>query len=476
MDRLDDAIAAFESSLRIRPGDPDTQAQYSETLRLAGRFRESLDAARRGRGADPNHGQLQIQEVRALAALQRPGEALAAITQAAAQHPENADIAAELAQMLEYAGKPAEAAQAWHDVLLRDADDAGALAGLITLEGDKLSPDMLARAERAASDDSHSSADRRTLHKAFGDRADRVGDFATAMAHFESTNLLRAAELKAQGISFDPLSLHTSVDRQTSVFDRAAMDRLQSLGSPTQVPIFIVGMLRSGTSLCEQILSSHAAIAGAGELTDIQAIARVLSRDEIGEPYPECVLKLDEALSAKMADRYLARLRDVSQTASRIVDKYPTNFRHLGLIATLFPQASIIHCQRDPMDTCFSCLTQNFDAPIPWAVDQQALGAFYREYARLMAHWYEVLPGRIHRFVYEEVIGDIQSAARALIQHCGLDWDPNCLEFHEASRMVRTASYRQVRQPIYSRSVGRWRNYKRFLEPLQVALIGLADT
>lgn len=475
VDRLDNALAALESSLRIRPGDPGTLAQYAETLRLAGKFRESLDAARRGIGVAPDHGQLRVQEARALAALQRPEEALTAITRAAAQHPDSADIAAELAQMLEYAGKPAEAAQAWRNVLLRDADDAGALAGLAVLEGEKLSPDMLVQAERAAANETRSSADRRALHKALGDRAERAGDFAAAMAHFESANALRAVELKGQGIAFDPLSLRASVDRQIEVFDRAAMDRLQSLGPPTQVPIFVVGMPRSGTSLCEQILSSHAAVAGAGELNDIQTISRTLSRDEIGEPYPECVLMLDQPLTAKLADRYLARLRDVSQTAIRIVDKHPINFRHLGLIAALFPQASIIHCQRDPLDTCFSCLSQNFDAPIPWAVDQQALGAFYKEYVRLMAHWDEVLPGRIHRFVYEEVIGDMESAARALIHHCGLDWDPNCLAFHETSRVVRTASYRQVRQPIYSRSVGRWRNYKQFLEPLQLALSGPAS-
>jgi tetratricopeptide (TPR) repeat protein len=475
VDRLDDAKAAFEASLRIRPADPDTLAQYSETLRLAGRFRESLDTARRGRGLDPAHEQLQVQEARALAALQQPEDALAAITQAAARHPENADIAAELAQMLEYAGKPAEAARAWHGALLRDADDADALAGLVALEGNNLSPDILARAERVAADDNHSSADRRVLHKALGDRADLAGDYAIAMAHYKSANLLRAAELKAQGIAFDPLSLRATVDRQIAVFDRAAMDRLRSLGSPTQVPIFVVGMPRSGTSLCEQILSSHAAVAGAGELNDIQAIARVLSRDEIGEPYPECVLLLDRPLAAKLADRYLARLRDVSQTASRVVDKHPINFRHLGLIASLFPQAAIIHCQRDPLDTCFSCLSQNFDAPIPWAVDQLALAAFYREYARLMAHWDKVLPGRIHRFVYEDVIGDMKTAAKALIQYCGLAWDPNCLAFHETNRVVRTASYRQVRQPIYSRSVGRWRKYEPFLQPLMAALHGRID-
>ena len=158
--------------------------------------------------------------------------------------------------------------------------------------------------------------------------------------------------------------------------------------------------------------------------------------------------------------KYLARLDEISSTAPRVVDKHPINFRHLGLIAALFPKAAIIHCRRDPLDTCLSCYAQNFNAPIPWALQLDSLGFYYREYERLMVHWYEIMPGRILDFVYEEVVGDVETSVRRLIDHCGLPWQAQCLEFHQTQRIVRTASHLQVRQPLYSRSVGRWRNYE----------------
>jgi hypothetical protein len=292
------------------------------------------------------------------------------------------------------------------------------------------------------------------------------------MAHYSAGNELRLQELSAQGIEFDAHALAESVTRQISVFDAATLARLQVVGSDSALPIFIVGMPRSGTSLCEQILASHGDVAGAGELNEMQAIARDLPQlcGESATGYPDCAARLTQQTAARAADRYLERLRDVSATAKRIVDKHPINFRHLGLIATLFPRAAIVHCRRDALDTCFSCFAQNFDAPIPWAVRQESLGAYYRAYERLMAHWQAVMPGRIFDFIYEEAVGDLEPVARRLIAHCGLSWQPQCLEFHKTQRMIRTASYRQVRQPLYDRSIGRWRNYETYIDPLRRAL------
>jgi hypothetical protein len=213
-------------------------------------------------------------------------------------------------------------------------------------------------------------------------------------------------------------------------------------------------------------------VAGGGELNEMQTIARTLPR-LVGDPstaYPECVRKLGPDAAREACDRYLGRLDDISGTAPRVVDKHPINFRHVGLIATLFPKAAIIHCRRDPLDTCLSCYTQNFDAPVPWSLRQESLGRYYREYERLMSHWYEIMEGRILDFVYEEVVADIEGSVRRLLAYCGLPWQPQCLEFHHTQRIVRTASHLQVREPLYARSVGRWRNYESFLEPLKRAL------
>jgi hypothetical protein len=305
-----------------------------------------------------------------------------------------------------------------------------------------------------------------------GDLRERSGDYAAAMQHYAAANEIRVRELAGLGITFDPDAHAAFVARQVAAFDAESLRRLQSLGSPSTRPIFIVGMPRSGTSLCEQILASHEDVVGAGELNEMQAIARSLPR-LAGDPssaYPECIGLIGPEHAREASERYLRRLDDISSTAPRVVDKHPINFRHLGLIAALFPQAAIIHCRRDPLDTCLSCYAQNFDAPIPWALRLDSLGIYYRQYERLMAHWQKIMPERVLEFVYEEVVADIEGSVRRLIAHCGLSWQPQCLEFHRTQRVVRTASHRQVRQPLYSRSVGRWRNYEPFLEPLRRAL------
>jgi hypothetical protein len=406
--------------------------------------------------------------------LQRPEEALAIVRSAAKAQPLDVNLQAEFAQMLEYVGALAEAAQVWRGLLDHQPPDADALAGLIALEREKAPAELVRQAEVLADDVAQAAADRCTVHKALGDLREQGHDYAAAMHHYAAANELRLQELARQGIAFDPDALAAFVTRQIAAFDDEKLHRLRALGSTSARPIFIVGMPRSGTSLCEQILASHGDVVGAGELNEIQAIARALPR-LAGDPsmgYPECMGRLGPEAAREASERYLARLNDFSSTAPRVVDKHPINFRHLGLIAALFPNAAIVHCRRDPLDTCLSCYVQNFYAPIPWALRQDHLGIYYREYERLMAHWYAIMPGRIFDFVYEEVVGDFESSVRRLIAHCGLPWQPQCLEFHQTQRIVRTASHRQVRQPLYSRSVGRWRHYDSFLQPLKQALKG----
>jgi len=485
LDRLEEAIDALRASLRSRPGHVETLAQLAETLRLAGRPRESMAAVQRGEQLEPDNLRLQIQKSRALSALQRTDEALDVISQAAGTSVGDVAVRAELAQLLEYAGEGAKAARVWHEVLTLNPDDADALAGVIGLERDRAMPELLARASTVADREATPSPDRRVLHKALGDHADRAGDYRCAMSHYAAANGLRAVELSAQGLAFDLEALQASVDRQIAVFDAALLRRLESVGSSSSVPVFVVGMPRSGTSLCEQILASHSEVAGAGELNEMQAIARELPNltamgpGSVAIGYPACLQDLDASAAERLCERYLRRLRDVAADSARVVDKHPINFRHLGLVAGLFPQAAIVHTRRDPLDVCFSCYAQNFDAPIPWSLSQESLGLYYREYQRLMAHWHRIMPGRIHDFVYETVIEDLEGAARRLIDHCALPWDGNCLSFHETRRVVRTASYRQVRQPIYKGSVGKWRNYAAALQPLaqilQTAIPDLPD-
>ena len=231
-------------------------------------------------------------------------------------------------------------------------------------------------------------------------------------------------------------------------------------------------MPRSGTTLIEQILDSHPEVYGAGEINDLQAAAferggataATLSAPESAwRMRPEDFLGLGEA--------YLARLQSRSGSATRIVNKTNENFRHAGLIALALPQARIIHVRREPLDTCVSCFSTLFLEDLPYTYDLAELGRYYRAYEALMAHWRRVLPpGMMLEVRYEDVVADLEGEGRRILAHCGLDWDPRCLDFHKNDRSVRTASATQVRQPINARSVGRWRAYEPFLGPLIEAL------
>jgi hypothetical protein len=232
-------------------------------------------------------------------------------------------------------------------------------------------------------------------------------------------------------------------------------------------------MMRSGTSLVEQILASHPRVFGAGELPDVGLLLKELpQRLGTAQEYPECASLLDAPISRSLAEKYLAKLRHLGGQAARVVDKMPFNYLRLGLIAALFPVAKIIHCRRDPLDTCLSCYFQNFSGSHPYTFDLSDLGYYYREYQRLSAHWTNVLPLKVFDLNYESLTADLENESRRLLDFCGLDWDDRCLRFNETQRVVRTSSVLQVRQPIYRNSIGKWKQYEAHLQPLIEALRG----
>jgi Sulfotransferase family len=229
--------------------------------------------------------------------------------------------------------------------------------------------------------------------------------------------------------------------------------------------------MRSGTTLAEQILASHPRVHGAGELPIVGTLINSLpQRLGTTESFPEVMAKLDATVTRQVAEAHARLLQEHGGAAERVIDKLPGNYLNLGFIATLFPKARIIHCRRDPVDTCLSNYIQNYQGSIPYARDLVHLGRYYRAYARLMAHWAKVLPVPIFELQYEEMTAGPEALSRRLIAFCGLEWDERCLRFHETQRVVRTASVLQVRQPIYRSSVGRWKRYEAFLQPLTETL------
>jgi hypothetical protein len=254
------------------------------------------------------------------------------------------------------------------------------------------------------------------------------------------------------------------VTRTLSAFDRRALEALRPAGLATRRPVFVFGMPRSGTTLAEQILASHSQVHGAGEVLFWQFAAD----DELAAPAPQRA-----ATIAALGRRYLELFAALPSAPVRVIDKLPSNFKNLGLIHAALPEARFIHLERHPLDTCLSIYFQGFSAAHAYATDLGDLAHYYREYRRLMAHWRATLPSHLLLEVrYEELVDEPETWSRRMLEHIGLPWDPRCLEFHRSDRPVLTASNWQVRQPIGKSSIGRWRRYERFLEPLRAALGG----
>jgi Flp pilus assembly protein TadD len=394
--------------------------------------------------------------------------ALAAFDNAVRLDPDNLVLAMERADILVAMGRMDEAAPIYRAAI---AGDIRKVVAMISLGfASKFAPDdpipdqMVALLET----DNLPPKARRALRYAAGKALVDQGKYDAGFAQFTAS--------KREDVQSFALDQHLAQFAKTKDdFSAEFIASKQLSGHPSARPIFVIGMPRSGTTLTEQILASHPQIAGAGELPDIRLIAIELG---LGAADPDLffrnVAALTENQMRKLAARYLATLKRHGRDAVHIVDKMPHNFALLGFIAILFPNARIIHCARDPMDTCVSCFTQLFTTGHGYNADLTILGQYYRGYADLMAHWQTVLPGRIYDFHYEDVVSDQHAASRALVASTGQPWDDACLSFHQTERLVHTPSRWQVRQPIYTSSLQGWKKYAAHLDPLRAALGPLA--
>jgi tetratricopeptide (TPR) repeat protein len=301
-----------------------------------------------------------------------------------------------------------------------------------------------------------------TLAKALED----VGDYERGFRY-----LSRANALKRSRLEYDIGADLRFMSRVQGVFGDDLFQRFSGVGSDTERPILIVGMPRSGTSLVEQVLASHPAVHGGGELghlAEIGAAVAVLSDGRLG--FPEGVAQVRPDDLARLGLGYDQRLQLAAGDVPRVTDKNPFNFAFLGLAELIVPRAHVIHCVREPLDTCLSCFKLDF-AEVQFAFDLDELGRYYQGYAHLMDHWRRVLPsGWILDVSYERLVEDVERETRRMLAHCGLDWDERCLDFQRTERNVQTASFAQVRQPVHGRSVDRWRRYEPYLGRLIAAL------
>lgn len=307
-----------------------------------------------------------------------------------------------------------------------------------------------------------SEVTRSYLHFAAGKACDDMADFKQAFSHYLKAN-------KLAGKSYDPSQKEALFKDIIFHYSHDVMEKSTGAGHLSDQPIFIVGMPRSGTSLVEQILASHSSVFGAGEVHDLATVIASASSQNPGKrSFPLWLTGMNPANFRLMGKTYLDRLArhcDDGQYV-RIVDKQPLNFQYLGFIKQILPNAKIVHTTRDAMDTCLSCFFQNFTQGQEYSFNLSHLGYFYTHYRRLMSHWLRLLPGSIYEINYERLLGNPEQEIKQLLQFCDLPYEPECIAFHRTQRTIKTASFHQVRQPLYQNSRNRWLNYKQQLQPL----------
>ena len=489
--RLDEAVAHYRQALTLDARYVDALNNLGNVLRDRGERREAASLYRQGIELDPRRAESHCSLGTVLFELRLVDEAAASFRQALALRPDYAPAHLSLGLALRQQRRPAEAEVSCQAALAIDPIYVDALAFLGELRADRgqfaeaeelfqraitIRPDFaparvsIATHRKMTSDDGEwltgahallakrlSLADEISLRYALGKYFDDVRQYDSAFSHYRQANELT----KRYGASYDRAKLTERVDRIIRSCDAEWIRETREHASMSELPVLIVGMPRSGTSLTEQILASHPAVYGAGEVIFWNA-AYDAYRDAERDG------RAGAELMAGMARDYVDRLTSFSTGAQRVVDKMPANFLYAGFIHAALPQARIIHMQRHPFDTCLSIYFQNFFNIDSYANDLDDLAHFYGQYLRTMNYWRTVLPeSTLLEIPYEALVGEPEVQVRQMLAFVGLPWDPHCLNFHQTDRVVITASKWQVRQKITKGSVGRWRNYESHIGPLR---------
>jgi len=463
------AARAYQAALNLHPVRVETLTDFATVLTQLGAYTDALKCHERAMALAPNSPRVHAGHAATLKAARDIPASVDACRRSLALAADNPEVWLLLGGNLAALGQFEEAISCHRKALELQPDRIEASRRMAAAGAAIDDPDERDRLRAVAESADAPTAERISACFALGTVLDKAGQYDEAFQRFAAGNRLARNAFGADGRGFDRNALTHLVDRLIEAFPADVFAGGTAQGNPSDLPVFVVGMPRSGTTLAEQILVSHSLVAGAGELTEIGRIATALGANS----HAFSPADWDPAVVAREADAYLRALRQLDGDAVRITDKMPDNLLWLGLIAVLFPRARVIVCRRDLRDVCLSCYFQRFGPGLSWSCDLEDCAFRAQETERLWRHWRAVLPLRLLELHYETLIGDLEGQSRRMIEFLGLPWDPACLSFHETERQVMTASLWQVRQPLYASSAGRWQHYRRHLAPLLAGLAGI---
>ncbi len=470
--KYEDARVLLRYCLELAPGFDAARANYATVLHRANLPEEALRQIDVVLGGNPADAAMRNLKAAVLCRVGGYDEAIALYDGLLAEYPKQPRLWLSCGHALKTAGQGRRAIAAYRRCVEIDPGFGEAWWSLANLKTFRFDARDIALMQREAAREGLDPEQRCQFEFALGKAFEDAGEAATAFAHYARGNAQRRAQ-----VAYSAEECTTRLRRSQATFTQVMLDERKGVGHPAPDPIFVVGLPRAGSTLVEQILSSHSQVEGTMELPEVIGITRELKQRAEREglaSYHELAPRLAAHEWRELGETYLERTRIQRKTAAPFfIDKMPNNFQHVGLIHLMLPNAKIVDARRHPLACCFSAFKQYFARGQNFSYEQTELGRYYRDYVELMAHYDAVLPGRVHRVFYERMVEDTPAEVRRLLDHCGLPFEDACLRFFENPRAVRTASSEQVRRPIYRDGVEHWRDFAPWLDPMATALGGV---
>jgi predicted Zn-dependent protease len=471
--RYEDAENLLARCLELAPGFHGARHNYAVALIRQGKHEAALPQIEQLLATEPRNPNYRTLQAAVLAGIGEYMRAIGVYEAVLKEYPQQGKVWLSYGHALKTAGHVAEGVDAYHRALQLEPRLGEVWWSLANLKTYRFAADDIARMRSQLARTDLSAEDRFHFHFALGKALEDQAEYEPSFQHYREGNALRRS-----GVHYEPGRIRQHVAGAKKLLTREFFADRASAGADTAAPIFIVGLPRAGSTLIEQILSSHSQVEGTMELPDVPALAQTIAERAGDEAlrYPQALGALPLAELRRVGEDYLARTRIQRKTQRpRFIDKLPNNFLHVGFIHLMLPNAKIIDARRHPLGCCFSNFKQHFARGQTFSYDLVDLGAYYRSYVELMAHFDAVLPGRVHRVLYERMVEDTENEVRRLLEYCGLPFEEGCLRFYENERAVRTASSEQVRSPIYRDGIEQWRHFDAWLEPLKSSLGTVLD-